>query len=223
MILVTLLWSLPGLAFFGAFLSKVSGVLPLADDLSLFFVYEKKVIWNKTTNKYKKQTWQIAFSNLKFAKFIKIYPSPPPPRKLRYDNGKPIIWRYILLKKWECFIAHVIFEFPQLKSENTNSSLGEFIALKKLRVPNHYSYANTQYSCKPHIKSWHHVSLIRLMEKNPANQLRLVVYPIIYYGFYTSKQWLFGISEPSTVCLLGHPIYVSWGPWYIGICDLWGG
>ena len=40
--------------------------------------------------------------------------------------------------------------------------------------------------------------MILLMEKNPANQLRLIVYPIIYDGFYTSKR-LFGISEPSTL------------------------
>ena len=31
-------------------------------------------------------------------------------------------------------------------------------------------------------------------------QLRMVVYPIISDGFYTSNRWLFGISEPSTIC-----------------------
>ena len=30
--------------------------------------------------------------------------------------------------------------------------------------------------------------------RSPANQLRLVVYPIIYDLFHTSKRWLFGIS-----------------------------
>ena len=34
---------------------------------------------------------------------------------------------------------------------------------------------------------------------NPANQLRLVVYPIIYDGFFTSQVVGNGISEPSTV------------------------
>ena len=34
--------------------------------------------------------------------------------------------------------------------------------------------------------------------QNPANQLRLVVYPIIYAGFIHHR-WLFGISEPSIV------------------------
>ena len=35
--------------------------------------------------------------------------------------------------------------------------------------------------------------------RNPANQLRLVVYPIIYDGNLHHPRWLFGISEPSTV------------------------
>ena len=34
--------------------------------------------------------------------------------------------------------------------------------------------------------------------RNPANNLSLVVY-FIFTGFYTSKRWFFGISEPSTV------------------------
>ena len=38
------------------------------------------------------------------------------------------------------------------------------------------------------------------------NQLRLVVYSIVYDGFYTSKRWLFGISEPSTVSLKANGI-----------------
>ena len=36
--------------------------------------------------------------------------------------------------------------------------------------------------------------------RNSANQLRLVIYPIIYRGFI-HRRWLFGISEPSTVLL----------------------
>ena len=36
---------------------------------------------------------------------------------------------------------------------------------------------------------------------NPANQLRLVVYPVIYDRFQHHPRWLFGISEPSTVSL----------------------
>ena len=35
--------------------------------------------------------------------------------------------------------------------------------------------------------------------RNPANQLRLVVYPVIDTGFYTSQLVGLGISEPSTV------------------------
>ena len=35
--------------------------------------------------------------------------------------------------------------------------------------------------------------------RNPANQLSLVVYPIIYDEFLKYPMWLFGISEPSTV------------------------
>ena len=35
--------------------------------------------------------------------------------------------------------------------------------------------------------------------RNPANQLSLVVYPMICRVVTTSKWWLFGISDPSTV------------------------
>ena len=35
--------------------------------------------------------------------------------------------------------------------------------------------------------------------RNPAKQLRLVVYPIIYDGFCTSEVVGNGISEPSTI------------------------
>ena len=45
--------------------------------------------------------------------------------------------------------------------------------------------------------------------RNPANQLRLIVYPNRKQGLAPSKRWLFGISEPSTVRALpipkGHP------------------
>ena len=40
---------------------------------------------------------------------------------------------------------------------------------------------------------------ILLMEKNPANQLRLVVYPIIYRALAPSKRWLGMGFRPSTV------------------------
>ena len=34
---------------------------------------------------------------------------------------------------------------------------------------------------------------------NPANQLSLIVNPILFTSFYDHPRWLFGISEPSTV------------------------
>ena len=53
--------------------------------------------------------------------------------------------------------------------------------------------------------------MILLMEKNPANQLRLVVYPIIYRVLAPSKRWLFGISEPSRVPPFVHVVSVLVG------------
>ena len=43
--------------------------------------------------------------------------------------------------------------------------------------------------------------------RNPANQLRLVVYPNIC-SFFKHPRWLFGISEPSTVLCRNGPIPV---------------
>ena len=40
--------------------------------------------------------------------------------------------------------------------------------------------------------------MILLMEKNPANQLRLQVSPTIYDGFFTSK-WLADVSRISSI------------------------
>ena len=48
--------------------------------------------------------------------------------------------------------------------------------------------------------------------RNSANQLRLVVHPIIY-EFFTSKRWLFGISEPSTVPWTYHPMTILTTTW----------
>ena len=45
---------------------------------------------------------------------------------------------------------------------------------------------------------------------NPANQLRLVTYPIIYKVLAPSKRWLFGISEPSTVSRHFSEILIIW-------------
>ena len=38
--------------------------------------------------------------------------------------------------------------------------------------------------------------------KSGDHQLRLVVFIPLFTGFYTSKRWLFGMSEPSTVWLM---------------------
>ena len=46
--------------------------------------------------------------------------------------------------------------------------------------------------------------------KNPANQLRLVVYPIIYKVLAPSQVVGDGISEPSTVSSQGDKLFTSW-------------
>ena len=53
-----------------------------------------------------------------------------------------------------------------------------------------------------HMKSSWCFQNIRLMEEIRLSPVDMVRYPIVFDGFYTSKRWLFGISEPSTVCFL---------------------
>ena len=55
-----------------------------------------------------------------------------------------------------------------------------------------------------------HLSSVTVDGRNPANQLRLVVNPIIYIGFYTSPGGDRRISEPSTVCVTRfHPRFLG--------------
>ena len=66
----------------------------------------------------------------------------------------------------------------------------------------------------PHPRIWTKTSLSKryppkrmsllMATRNPGSthQLRLVLYPHYLQGFYASKRWLLGISEPSTVWLL---------------------
>ena len=75
----------------------------------------------------------------------------------------------------------------------------ELLDIVRDRSFSNFSYRKTPY-CTPRLTLHCFHALLLMVQKSGVHQLRLVVCPIIFDGFYTSKRWFFGISEPSTVC-----------------------
>ena len=81
-----------------------------------------------------------------------------------------------------------------------------FQTFKHDNVRSARSVANPQVARRPTKSHGDSCATVDGSFQNPGrtHQLRLVVYPTVYQVLAPSKQWLFGISEPSTVpCNIG--------------------